>query len=202
MRRDHDPLRHSRHELPHAFLRRLRRHALLVAARRAVHEARRPEHIDVEDDVRREAVDEGRLLRTVLRRQPDAALALVGAQHPVGVAPHEVLRQRDRMHQLERLVRQRPPRQVAAEDDRIDALAADLGQDGLERRRIAVHVGQSRDAHRPTSGRRPRAGSRRGGCAARPASGQPSTRRTRSPRAPSARPRAAPGRAPRRCRPP
>ena len=52
------------------------------------------------------------------------------------------------MHQLERLVRQRPPRQVAAEDDRIDPLAADLGQDGLERRRVAVHVGQSRDAHR------------------------------------------------------
>ena len=122
MRGNHDPLRDSRHELAHALLRRLRRHALLVAARRAVHErvGQRPSRSRTTCDRKNpftNAVPPPRAVppaRCRARRHR--------ADHPIGVAAHEVRHGSvDRTHQLERLIRQRTPLQVAAEHDRVEA---------------------------------------------------------------------------------
>ena len=88
--------------------------------------------------------------------------------------------------------------------------AAALCLDGRGCRRQRERVGRrvastsaptrGRRAASITRGRRPRAGSRRAGCAARPASGRRSTRRARSPRARPGPPRAAPAPARRRSR--
>ena len=128
------PLGHAGHELAHALLRRPRRHALLVAARRAVHEARLPEPVEVENDVRRERVHEGGPLRPVLRREPGAALALVAAEHPVGVAAHE--ERASSSKRIERLDRHRAGGDVAADDDGVDAHRVDIRKHRLERRQV------------------------------------------------------------------
>jgi hypothetical protein len=60
------------------------------------------------------------------------------------VAPDE--ERVERPHELERLFGQRPPREVAADDDKVRFLPPDLVQDRLERGRVAVDVGERRDS--------------------------------------------------------
>lgn len=52
----------------------------------------------------------------------------------------------ERACERQRLGRQRPPGQVAAEDDRVDALTLDVGENGLQRRQVAVDVVERRDS--------------------------------------------------------
>jgi hypothetical protein len=112
-----------------------------------VHEARRPEAVDIGDHVRVEAVDERRRFGVVLRSHPRAAPFQVYADGTVGVPTHEPHRRLDRSHDRDRLLRQRAPREVAAKDDQVDVLARNVAQDSLERRSVPVDVRERGDAH-------------------------------------------------------
>ena len=70
----------------------------------------------------------------------------------VRVAAHEAGVQAT--DELEGLLRERPPREVAAEDDQVGLGLLDLGEDGLERGCVPVDVREYGDAlHRRTSTR-------------------------------------------------
>ena len=78
------------------------------------------------------------------------AIHLQGSADPRvrGGAPAQFGGQLERTDERKRLVGERAPRQVAAEDDQVDVLALDLSEDGGERRRVSVDVGQRGDAQR------------------------------------------------------
>jgi hypothetical protein len=57
----------------------------------------------------------------------------------------------ERTNQVERRRRERPPGEVAQEDDMVDVLAVELAEDGLERGRVAVDVGERGYPQRPAT---------------------------------------------------
>jgi hypothetical protein len=132
-------------EFAHAFRGCLARDTFLVAARRPVAEADAPEAFDLEGHSLLEAAEEVAHLRGVMRLHPTLALGLgaVFEQRPVRVAADEAGVQA--AHEVERLRGKRAPRQIAAEDDEVRPLALELGQDGLERRHVAVYVREHGD---------------------------------------------------------
>ena len=153
VRRDDDPLVAAGHELAHALGRRSLGHALLVRARRAVAEARRPETVDVDGDGLLEAGEERQVVRAVLRRVihgPRVGCSSTVTQLDecaLRVAANEACRNVERAHERERLLRERAPGEVAAEDDEVGRLPLDLLEHGGERRRVPVDVRERGDAH-------------------------------------------------------
>jgi hypothetical protein len=127
-------------ELADALLRRLRGDALLVSPRRAVANANRPQALDIDDDLLFEAAEEVAQLVGVARLHPLLPLGLgaVFQHRTVCVPPHEAGVQA--AHELEGLLRERAPGEVASEDDQVDVCLLDLGEDGSERGRVPVHV--------------------------------------------------------------
>src|SRR5438093_3829701 len=116
--RGHDhPLVDLGAELAHPLVGRLGRDALLVAARRAVAKANRPQPVNLDDDVLLEAPEELAHLVRVVPLHPLFALGLRDALEngSIGVPAHEPGFQAAR--QLVRLLGQRPPRQAAAGAD-------------------------------------------------------------------------------------
>jgi hypothetical protein len=67
-------------------------------------------------------------------------------QRALGVATDEA--RVEPSHEVERFLRERPPREVAAEDDQVRLFGLDLGEHGLERGCVAVDVGERGDARK------------------------------------------------------
>src|SRR5262245_20249752 len=131
------------------------RDQLLVAPRRPVAERRRAETLDLDADVLAERRDE--VARRVVVALGHEALALArvirnAPEEPqelaLGVAAYEERTLAERQQQRDRLLGQRPPGEVAAEDDEVGLRSPDLVQNRLERRSVAVDVGQDGDAPR------------------------------------------------------
>jgi hypothetical protein len=137
----HDALVYARHELAYPFSRRSLGNALLVRARRAVAKADGAEAVDLDGDGRLEAGEECEVLLRVQRGDPRPALAL-GVSHdgPIRIAANEPCRDAKCSDELERLARERAPREIAAEDDQIGLGALDLCQHRLQRGRVTVDV--------------------------------------------------------------
>ena len=102
--------------------------------------------------------EEREVLLAMLRQHPPLAvrrrldLTVVQLQErALGVAAHEPGRDRERPNERERLLRERAPREVTAEDDEVGRLPLDLLEHRGERRRVAVDVRERRDAHQPRS---------------------------------------------------
>jgi hypothetical protein len=76
----------------------------------------------------------------------------------IGVAAHEDRSVAERTQQLDRGHGQRSGHRVAADDDQIDGLLFELGEDGAQRDGVGVDVVESGDAHalRRRRGGRPR----------------------------------------------
>ena len=93
-------------------------------------------------------------LRRGIGDRPGARAGVEGLDHlAVAVAAHEPHRFIQLHEPLDRLGRERPPGHVAADDDGVDALEADIGEHGVEGRDVAVDVVQGRDDHRATVSR-------------------------------------------------
>jgi hypothetical protein len=67
---------------------------------------------------------------------------------PVRVAHHEAGAAIERHQPLQRLTRQRAPRQIPSHHDRVDAGFVDLGENRIQRRKIAVDVVEDGYSHR------------------------------------------------------
>ena len=143
---------------PPAFLRRDGGQDLVVTSRRPVAEQGRAEPVDLDHhgllegglEVPLPLVDHG---GRPGRSRPLRA-ALIGSQcvellddPAIGVAAYEDRALPERAHELDRLPGQRPWHDIAADDDEIDVLALELGEDRAQRDEVAVDVGQGRDAH-------------------------------------------------------
>ena len=114
-------------------------------------EPHRPEPVDLDHDLLLEAREELAHLVGVVRLHPLLPLGLrhVLEDGSVRVATHEAGAQA--MDELEGFLRQRPPGEVASEDDQVGLGPLDLGEDGLERGRVPVDVRENGDAlHRRT----------------------------------------------------
>jgi hypothetical protein len=105
-----------------------------------VAEEHAPEPVDVE----RHRERPGEHGRVTLVAQSFAA---PGLEIAVGVPEHDERAVAEPEHALERLRRPWTGDHIAAEHDPVDLLALDLGQHGVERREVAVHVVERRDAH-------------------------------------------------------
>jgi hypothetical protein len=127
-------------DLAQALLRCQARHDLLVAPRRRVAEEHAAEPVDVE----RHRERPGEHGRVTLVAQSFASPRLEVA---VGVPEHDERSIAQSLHALERLRRPRARDHVAAEHDPVDVLPLDLREHGVERRQVAVHVVERRDAH-------------------------------------------------------
>jgi hypothetical protein len=155
MRRHEDVLVHAGEQLAHPLLGRSDRHALLVAARRPVAEASRPETLDVDHDRFLEVVQERERRFVVLRGHPGAAPLEVDADDSVGVPAHEARATSPRLDERERLPWQRSPGEIAAEDDEIDLRLLYLFEHRRKRQRVPVNVGESSNASHRAIVRRP-----------------------------------------------
>jgi hypothetical protein len=134
---------------------------LLVGTRRSVAEQRRAEPVELDDHIVLEGgkevsptlIDHRRRPRR--RRSNDAALAAFRARTRVelldrpaiGVAAHVHGSAMQRAQQIDRRCRQRPRHDITANDDQVDVLAFELGEDGAQRDGIAVDVIHGRDPH-------------------------------------------------------
>ena len=107
----------------------------------------RAETVDVDRDRRLECREEDEIVGGVLRRHPRTAPFRLHPDHAIRVPAYESSWDLESSHERERLLRERSPRQIAAEDDQIGLLALDLVEDGCERGRVAVHVGKRGDPH-------------------------------------------------------
>ena len=129
--------------------RRLGRHELDVAARRAVAEADWAELADLDDDVLLEGGEEGQVVFAVALEQPASPRRCFRRrveQAPFCVPTHEARGKLEARNERERLGGQRPPGQVTAEDDELGGFGANLREDSLQRDGVGVDVGEHRDA--------------------------------------------------------
>ena len=145
--RGHDhPLGNAVAELEDSLFGCLWGDAFLVGSRRPVAEPHRPKPVDLDHDLLLEAREELAHFIRVVRLHPLLPLGLgdVLEDGTVRVAAHEA--GAEATYELEGLVRQRPPREVAAEDDQVGLSLLDLGEGGLERRCVPVDIREDGDA--------------------------------------------------------
>ena len=135
------------HELAHALCRRPLGDALLVGARRAVSEARRAEPVDLDVTVcskpARNARSSAVCCAAIHAPRPSSSMPTIAIRVPA----HEARGDAHTAYERERLLRQRAPREVAAEDDEVGRFPLDLLEHRRERRRVAVDVRERRDAN-------------------------------------------------------
>ena len=127
------------------------------------------------------------------RERRTGSASSLGVCNPVAELPFEALRNANVSADVVPGTSSRQPATTTVSARRSASSAAIALRRNFERRRVPMDRRPAPTTSVPdllTCARRPRAGSRRAGSAARPASGLRSTRRARSPRALSARPRA------------
>jgi hypothetical protein len=115
-----------------------------------VAEQRRAEPVDVQREGRRRAVEVVAQGGGQLGTAPDRALLVQRRGDQLAVAvpayPQHPLAQAEQP--LQGLHRHRAERDVAGDDDPVDAGPVDLGQHRLQRRQVSVHVREHRGSHR------------------------------------------------------
>src|SRR5439155_25049350 len=132
---DHEPVLDPFQEAGEPLVGRGRRDDLLVGAGRRVDEER-----IAEDELSRQALQPGDLVLGELLPDPNG---IRGARVlAIGVAADAM--SVERADELERLLREGPGRDVAAEDDLVDVLAFYFLQHGLECRQVSVYVAERR----------------------------------------------------------
>ena len=132
------------------------REDLLVASRRRMAEADRPEPIDVERDGEWEALEVVGLLVGEPRRDPVRQAVRLGVHAPTDLERNPVGVSLDCVYvgqladERERFARHRPGDDVTADYDRVGTFALDLLEHCFERGDVAVDVVQGGDGTRPT----------------------------------------------------